>query len=157
MSGELNKKIEELASQETFQKSQASEPAPPNKFDPGGKPIPVVACLYMIYLADKNKKYIRTDEIFGKTKYQFLADYANGFIEALKFFNKCNIDIEGFTKNFSINSIGDLDLTFLAEKVERGGDNYEVVNELIELIAKALSDEQKEADSTENSEESTGE
>lgn len=134
MSGELNKKIEDLAGQQTFRSTQTNDPVPPNKFDPGGKPVSLVITLYIMYLAHKNQNYIGIDEIFKEPEYKFMADYVSGFIEAMKYFNNCNVGIEGFAKQFSINSMGDLDLTALVERLKANDKNSDSINNLVKKI-----------------------
>lgn len=138
MSGELNRKIEDLAGQQTFRTTQASDPVPPNTFDPGGKPVSLVICLYIIYLAHQNKNYVSIDEIFKESEYKFMADYLSGFMEAMKYFNKCNIDIEGFSKHFAINSLGDLDLSSLVQRLKATDKNSDGINTLIKKIDEQL-------------------
>lgn len=140
MSGELNRKIEDLAGQQTFRTTQANDPVPPNTFDPGGKPVSLVVSLYIIYLAYQNKNYINIDEIFKEPEYKFMADYLSGFLEAMKYFNKYGVDVEGFAKQFAINNIGDLDLTALAERLRAADKNSESINKLVQKIDSHLSE-----------------
>ena len=117
LSGELSDKLDGLATQQTFGEGDRGEQSPNGKFDPGGKPVPLVLSLYVVHLAHKTSRYIIPSETFKGDEYYSAS--CTGFLESLKYFNNCGIVIEAVMDRFSIVSLGSMDLSYLADQVER--------------------------------------
>ena len=126
MSGKLEKKIESAMFSEG--RNDISDQGP-DKVKAGGKPVGVVAGLYLIHLADKTSKSVVARDIFSESKY--MEDYIIGFLDSFKYFNKCGTIIEKAAASFSVEELGNLDLAELAQSVE---DQEDLTSDIVQIF-----------------------
>ena len=77
----------------------------------------MVLSLYVVHLAYETNRYVIPSDVFEGDEYH--SAFCAGFLESLKYFNNCGIKLEAVMDRFSIGSLGDLDLSYLVERVEQ--------------------------------------